>query len=416
RVNVTNLFHTFPADLDVVLVGPQGQKCILMSDAGGGHPGVTGRNYTFDQTAPDFPNTAAASGTYKPFNYAGDATLEPGGIDVFPAPGPGSQNYGVANLDVFNGTNPNGIWRLYVVDDEAGDTGGISTWTIDVTTTTSRLNNLTSDFDGDGRTDLSVWRDVAGSWYTINSLTNTFAGTQFGAPGDRIVPADYDGDGRTDIAVWRPSSGSWYLLQSTAGFTGVQFGAANDLPAPGDYDGDGRADLVVFRPSDGVWYSLPSGGGFTATPFGQNGDKPVPGDYDGDGRTDIAVYRPSAGSWYLLRSTLGFTGVQFGVAADKVMPADYDGDGLTDLAVYRDAVGTWYRLQTTGGFTVVQFGTANDIPAAGDFDGDGKADITVFRPNGGNWYRLNSSNGAFFATQFGQNGDKPVASSAVPIQ
>lgn len=416
RVTVTNVFHTFPGDLDVVLVGPQGQQCILMSDAGGGNPGVTGRNYTFDQTAPDFPNTAAPSGTYKPFNYAGNVSLEPGGIDVFPAPGPGSQNYGVANLDVFNGTNPNGIWKLYVVDDEAGDTGGISTWTIDVTTTTSRLTNLTSDFDGDGRADLSLWRDAVGTWYTIASFANSFAGTQFGASGDRIVPADYDGDGRTDMAVWRPSSGTWYLLQSTAGFTGTQFGATGDLPAQGDYDGDGRADLVVFRPSQGVWYSLLSNGGFTATPFGQNGDKPVPGDYDGDGRTDIAVYRPSAGSWYLLRSTLGFTGVQFGVAADKVAPADYDGDGTTDLAVFRESAGAWYVLGSTAGFTATQFGAANDIPAPSDFDGDGKADINLFRPAGGAWYRLNSTNGIFVATQFGQNGDKPVPSGAVPLQ
>lgn len=416
RVTITNVSHTFPGDLDVVLVGPQGQKCILMSDAGGGNPGVTGRNYTFDQTAPDFPNTAAPSGTYKPFNYAGAPALEPGGIDVFPAPGPGSQNYGVANLDVFNGTNPNGIWRLYVVDDEAGDTGGISTWTIDVTTTTSRLTNLASDFDGDGRTDLSLFRDGVGTWYTINSLTNSFVGTQFGATGDRIVPADYDGDGRTDIAVWRPSSGTWYLLRSTSGFTGIQFGAANDLPAQGDYDGDGLADLVVFRPSEGVWYSLPSSGGFTATPFGQSGDKPVPGDYDGDGRTDIAVYRPSAGTWYLLRSTLGFTGMQFGIAADKVAPADYDGDGTTDLAVFRESAGAWYLLGSTAGFTATQFGAANDVPAPGDFDGDGKADINLFRPTSGSWFRLNSTNGGFVATQFGQNGDKPVPAGAVPTQ
>ncbi len=163
RVTLNNVNHTFPADFDVLLESPQGQRTILMSDAGGGNPGVTARTYIFDQSAAaDFPTTNAPSGIYKPFNNIGNVTIEPGGIDVFPAPGPGSNNYGAANLDVFNGTNPNGIWKLYVVDDEFGDTGSISNFTLEVTTTTSRLNNLTADFDGDGRTDISIFRPSFG--------------------------------------------------------------------------------------------------------------------------------------------------------------------------------------------------------------------------------------------------------------
>ncbi len=81
---------------------------------------------------------------------------------------------------------------------------------------------------------------------------NGFTGAQFGASTDVIVPADYDGDGKTDLAVYR--AGTWYLQRSTAGFTGVAFGASDDIPQPADFDGDGKAELAVWRPSNGIWY------------------------------------------------------------------------------------------------------------------------------------------------------------------
>lgn len=273
-----------------------------------------------------------------------------------------------------------------------------------------------SDFDGDGRSDVSTWRDSDGVWYRINSSNGLFVATQFGASGDKIVPGDYDGDGKTDLAVWRPSTGVWYLQQSTAGFSAIQFGLPTDLPSQGDFDGDGKADIAVFRPSTGVWYILQSTAGFTGVQFGAAGDKPVAADFDGDGKTDIAVYRPSTGVWFKLGSATGFSSVQFGTSADKVVPADYDGDGKADPAVYRDAEGVWYILRSTGGFTGIRFGSVGDIPSPGDFDGDGKTDTEVYRPSQGIWYRLNSGNGALSATPFGNSTDRPTPSAYVPVQ
>ncbi|MEO7508525.1 MAG: FG-GAP-like repeat-containing protein, partial [Pyrinomonadaceae bacterium] len=267
------------------------------------------------------------------------------------------------------------------------------------------------DYDGDGKSDISVYRPSVGGWYLLRSQAG-FLGVGFGTATDKIVPADYDGDGKTDVAVYRPSTGVWYILNSSNNsFTYYYFGIAEDLPAPADHDGDGKADLCVFRPSSGTWYrQMSSNGAISAVQFGANGDKPTVGDFDGDGKADLALFRPSAGAWYRLNSSNGaFVPTQFGVSTDLTVPADYDGDGKTDIAVYRASIGYWYLLRSSNGaFIATNFGATNDIPAPADFDGDGKTDVSVFRPSDGAWYRLNSSNGAFFAQQFGANGDLPT--------
>ena len=271
------------------------------------------------------------------------------------------------------------------------------------------------DFDGDGKSDISVFRPANGSWYRLNSSNNSFAAAQFGASNDRIVPADYDGDRRTDIAVFR--NGAWYIQQSSDNsFRAVQFGQANDIPVPGDYDGDGRADVAVFR--FGTWFILNSrDNSFRAEQFGNSNDIPVIGDFDGDGKQDLAVYRrvgSAAGTWYIQRSQAGFFAGQFGTFEDTPTPADYDGDGRTDLAVYRSQNGAWYLQRSAAGFAAAQFGLANpqpengDVPTPADFDGDGRADIAVFRH--GTWYLQQSTNG-FRAVSFGLSNDIPNQSA-----
>src|SRR5690606_20693208 len=123
--------------------------------------------------------------------------------------------------------------------------------------------------------------------------------------------SDFDGDGVSDISVFRPSSGTWHILESSTGQYKVNvFGMNNDKPVPGDYDGDGTTDYAVFRPSDSTWYMrYSSDGTFHATRWGLASDVLVPADYDGDKKTDVAVYRD--GTWYILRSSDGTVAYQF---------------------------------------------------------------------------------------------------------
>ena len=133
----------------------------------------------------------------------------------------------------------------------------------------------TADFDGDGRTDVSVFRPSDGTWYVLQSGSNTFRAQQFGLNEDKIVPGDYDGDGRIDLAVFRPSDRNWYIQRSSDNAVSItNWGLSTDKPVPGDYDGDGKADIAVFR--DGVWYIIQSSNGaFNYQYWGLSSDIPV---------------------------------------------------------------------------------------------------------------------------------------------
>ena len=91
-------------------------------------------------------------------------------------------------------------------------------------------------------------------------------------PRGRLV-GDFDGDGRTDLTVYRPNSGEWFINPSTPHFNAgnsasFQWGLATDIPLKADFDGDGKSDLVVYRPSDGGWYIRYSSVGYALNQCG----------------------------------------------------------------------------------------------------------------------------------------------------
>jgi len=222
-----------------------------------------------------------------------------------------------------------------------------------------------ADFDGDGDTDVSVFRPSNGRWYMMGQSSVSWALT-----GDLPVPGDYNGDGTTDIAVYRPSNGKWYIKDQGS----TSWGFSGDIPVQADYDGDGSTEIAVLRPSNGRWY-IEGMGNFS---WYHSGDIPVPCDYDGDGADEIAVFRPSNNKWYVM----GSSPVSWAQSGDIPVPADYDGDGSCDIAVYRTSNGNWY----VQGNSPVSWGYPDDIPVPGDYDGDGATEIAILRPSNGRWY------------------------------
>ena len=130
-VTFLNLSHQYPDDIDVLLVGPGGQNVLLMSDAGGYFP-INGLTLNFSDAAGSSlgDESQLVSGTFKPTNY--DAQFM---VDSFAAPAPTSGPYG-STLAGFNGTNPNGVWNLYVIDDTQGNSGAMAGgWSLTITAT-----------------------------------------------------------------------------------------------------------------------------------------------------------------------------------------------------------------------------------------------------------------------------------------
>src|SRR6185503_17308392 len=336
--------------------------------------------------------------------------------------GSGNEGYGSAVLQIPDspaliGQTFHGRW--YIVDPAA--TNGFSV---------SRLFTFTVfgnavaraakyDFDGDHKSDISIFRPSAGEWWYRKSSDGQTRAGQFGSSSDVITPGDFTGDGKTDLAFFRPAEGRWYVLRSDndSDFA-IQFGQAGDIPMPADFDGDGKTDAAVFRPSEGLWFILRSSDtGVTFAQFGTVGDQPVAADYDGDGKADIAIVRNIAGNirqWWIQRTTLGIAVLNFGVTGDITVPGDYTGDGKADVAVFHPNSGQtpseWYILRSED-FSYFSFpwGQNGDVPVPADYDGDGKFEAGVFRPSDQTWY-INQTTGGPLFLQFGLGTDKPIPS------
>ncbi len=164
-------------------------------------------------------------------NPSGNVTFAPWGKNG-DFPGPGDYD-GDGKADfVVQRNNGGGQARFWLLQTTAGFTTVVFGTPTDVI--------VPGDYDGDGKTDIAVVRGISGSynWFVRPSSTGTISGTPtsiFGATAtDFFAQGDYDGDGKTDVAIWRPSAtpgaSAFWALGSTSGVIGVAFGQNGDYP------------------------------------------------------------------------------------------------------------------------------------------------------------------------------------------
>jgi subtilisin-like proprotein convertase family protein len=155
-VNVTleGLSHTYPRDLGVLIVAPDGKAVLLMQNVGGAGPGVTAVTLTFDEEAEEVieEHVNPGSGSYQP------SSLVTGDL---PAPAPAGPY--MTSLSHFDGIDPVGEWQLYVNDDQAGDVGNLASWSLELTDGTNSSGPLPIARGGTGSTDAVVARDNLGA-------------------------------------------------------------------------------------------------------------------------------------------------------------------------------------------------------------------------------------------------------------
>ncbi len=249
-VRLLGVSHTYPRDIDVKLVAPDGRRVLLMSDAGpaqGAQP-LIGAVFTFDDSGPPLPcEDDLVSGVYRPTNCQDNQ-----GGDELPAPAPPSVTGD--SLSHFIGLLPNGVWSLYVQDDMPDDGGAIEGgWELvlsvgcppTVVSGEVRLQART-DHSGvqvgpvttgpDGRFEFTLDQPVP---YTVRAFHPRYLPAQFTLydvcgpvtlPTVLLLGGDTDSDGRIGIAD---------LVR-----LGSNYGTDPAADPLADIDGNGRVDIA----------------------------------------------------------------------------------------------------------------------------------------------------------------------------
>ncbi|MFH1478065.1 MAG: lectin like domain-containing protein [Verrucomicrobiota bacterium] len=274
-----------------------------------------------------------------------------------------------------------------------------------------------NDYDGDGKTDYSLYGWMNGKWSIWSSYYGRLLanGDKWGDYRQLPVSGDFNGGGATDVAVYSLDDGYWYIYYMETGTYYIfQWGGYGYCPVAGDYDGDGKTDYALYYWPDSTWYiwsSLYNRYLVNGAEWGGDWYIPVSGDFDGDGKSDIAVYSEDSGYWKIYFIGTGLYRIfQWGGLGLRPACGDYDGDGKTDYALYYWPAGYWYIWSSLYDRYLVngeKWGGYGYLPVPGDFDGGGIADIAVYAENYGYWLVYFTETGLYSIFTWGEYGYSP---------
>ncbi|MFM6847164.1 MAG: Calx-beta domain-containing protein, partial [Dolichospermum sp.] len=292
KVTLSNITHTYPDDLDVLLIGPTGAKVLLMSDAGWSWD-LNNVTLTFDPNASGFlpDQDQITSGSYQATDYeTGDK------FNNSPAP---IGDYGT-DFSVFNNTIPNGTWNLYIVDDTGVDIGNIAGgWSIAIDTTEVTTKpivtlatspkkvaensggNILYTFTRTGNiaSELTVNYTVSGSAifntdYSQTGATSHTATTgtvSFAAGADTVTltisPLDDNIQENDETIILTLATATDYIIGTTTAVTGTITNGNDEFEATGSnlvsnkiYDGGDGTDTLIVDYSNATFSGLGTDG------------------------------------------------------------------------------------------------------------------------------------------------------------
>lgn len=234
------------------------------------------------------------------------------GINISDIDGDGKQDIAVVN-------SVNGVMSVYR---NTGIPGSISfAPKLDFLTSIGPESIASSDFDGDGKTDLAVTNNLVNTFSIFRNTstpgTISFASIQDINLGSGIQPygvtvADLDNDGKTDLVVTRnyTNSSGAVVYRNTSSTGSISFSLSSSLlsgasgsttyhTAIGDINGDGKPDiLMASNPNNNqiqVFQNNSTSGSisFPLSGYGFNSRFAPYGiaccDFDADGKPDLAV-------------------------------------------------------------------------------------------------------------------------------
>jgi extracellular elastinolytic metalloproteinase len=390
RVTLNGFSHTFPWDLNMLLVGPGGQRVLLMSQV----PifsAVSNLTVTFSDFGPPIQNPFT-SGTYRP--------TRGGSYDYLPPPAPAAPHG--TTLSQFIPLNPVGTWSLYIFDVYSPADGGAISGGWSVTFLTGDYvptAGVLTFAPGETNKPISVpiINDTAGE------PTETFFMNLSGPANATIADAQaigtiLDNDGGPpppppnplgDLAVDFGGSGLWARYNPTGAATWTPLHGLNPSAiAAANLDGNSLRDLVVNFPTYGVFAYMNNATWVHLHPFDASDIET--GDLDGNGQDDVIVDFPGIGVWARMNGASWVQLHPFNVTSMATGNIDGDAGGRADLIVNFPGNGVWAWMNHTSWTQLHRVAGANI--QTGDIDGNGRADVVLDLASLGVWMFFNNAN------------------------